>query len=348
MNPGAPVPPPDGSPDPGVPWHYGEPLREQRALATGTAAVDLSNRGVVTVTGPDRLTWLHSLTTQGMDRLGPGDSVLSLILSPHGHVEHELHAVDDGTTTWIITQPGMAEALVAYLRSMQFMLRVEVTDRTDTHAVVWEPLAEPDAGTVAWVVPADYAGTGHVASGADRGGDASKYVPVRPAAFAGREVVVPRTELAERLDAWPDRAGTWALEALRVAAAVPRLGLETDHRTLPHEVGWIGPGVHLAKGCYRGQEAVARVHNLGHPPRRLELLHLDGSQEQLPPHGAAVLVADREVGWIGTAAWHHELGPIATAIVKRATTTDVPATVPVDGIDLIASQEVVVQSGAAR
>lgn len=342
MTGGAAVPPPDGSPDPGVPWHYGEPLREQRALVDGTAAVDLSNRGVVTVTGPDRLTWLHSLTTQDMDRLAPGESVLSLILSPHGHVEHELHVVDDGTTTWIITQPGTSAALVDYLRSMQFMLRVEVVDRSDTHAVLWEPLALSDPDAVSWVMPPDYAGTGRVASGSDRGGDASKYVPVRPAAFAGREVVVPRAELAERLDAWPDRAGTWALEALRVAAAVPRLGLETDHRTLPHEVGWIGPGVHLAKGCYRGQEAVARVHNLGHPPRRLELLHLDGSQEQLPPHGATVVVGGREAGWIGTSAWHYELGPIATAIVKRATPSDAPAAVSVDEVDLVATQEVVV------
>ena len=73
-------------------------------------------------------------------------------------------------------------------------------------------------------------------------------------------------------------AGTWAYEALRIAAGRPRLGLDTDHRTIPHELGWIETAVHLSKGCYRGQETVARVHNLGHPPRRLVRLHLDGAR----------------------------------------------------------------------
>jgi len=339
--PGA-VAPPEGSPDPGVPWHYGDPHREQRELVAGRAAVDLSNRGVVTVTGVDRLTWLNDLTTQRVDTLRPGESALALILSPHGHVEHELHLVDDGSTGWIITDPGRAESLVGYLRSMQFMLRVEVADVSERFAVVWEPSAAPDPQAPTWVEPVDFTGSGHVIAGSDRGGDASKYVPSRPGQLPGREVVVPRDELAARLAQAPGRSGTWALEALRVAAAVPRIGLETDHRTLPHEVGWIGPGVHLAKGCYRGQEAVARVHNLGHPPRRLVLLHLDGSEERFPAHGDAVVLDGKEVGFVGTAARHYELGPIATAVVKR--------TVPVDAIlmvrtaegDVAAGQDVVV------
>ncbi len=324
---GRPVPPPADSADPGVAWHYGDPLREQRALAQGAAAVDLSDRGVVTVTGADRLSWLHSLTTQHLEALAPGASSLALILTPNGHVEHELHLIDDGATTWIITQPGTAPALAEYLRSMQFMLRVEVDDRSDEFAVVWEPVRGPAADVPIWLVPADYAGAGHVDAGTDRGGDAARYVPQRPATLVGREVIVPRAELEDRLDRWPDRAGTWALEALRTAAAVPRLGRETDHRTLPHEVGWIGPGVHLAKGCYRGQEAVARVHNLGHPPRRLVLLHLDGSEEELPAHGDTVVVGGKAVGWIATPAWHYEEGPIATAVVKRSTDDDAVMTV---------------------
>ncbi len=124
---------------------------------------------------------------------------------------------------------------------------------------------------------------------------------------------------------------------------MPRLGLETDHRTLPHEVGWIGPAVHLSKGCYRGQEAVARVHNLGHPPRRLALLHLDGSDETMPEHGSAVLVDDRETGWIGTAAWHYELGMIATAVLKRTTPVDAPLVVRASAGDVAATSETVVQ-----
>jgi tRNA-modifying protein YgfZ len=336
------VAPPADVVDQGVPWHYGDPLREQRTLEAGLGAVDLSNRGVVAVEGVDRLTWLNDLTTQGVDQLQPGESALSLILSPHGHVEHELHVIDDGSVTWLIVQPGTTEALVQYLRSMQFMLRVEVSDRSSTHAVVWEPVWALDPKAASWLVPADFAGRGRVSSGSDRGGDAGKYVDARPAAFAGREVVVSAGDLQERLNGAGGRAGTWALEALRVAAAVPRLGMETDHRTLPHEVGWIGPAVHLSKGCYRGQEAVARVHNLGHPPRRLVLLHLDGSDERLPRHGDTVLADDREVGWIGSSAWHFELGQVATAIIKRTVPVGAALAVVSDHGRVAAAQETVV------
>jgi folate-binding protein YgfZ len=145
--------------------------------------------------------------------------------------------------------------------------------------------------------------------------------------LVGAQVLVPRSEVDAYLDAAGDRAGTWAYEALRVAAGMPRLGLETDHKTIPHEVGWIGPAVHLAKGCYRGQETVARVHNMGRPPRRLVLLHLDGSTGAFPAHGDAVTLEGRTIGWVGTAARHYELGPIATAVVKRNTDDDAIVTV---------------------
>lgn len=337
--PGA-CPAPEGSPDTGVPWHYGDPHGEQRRLAAGRGAVDLSHRGVVTVTGPDRLTWLHSLTTQHLEALAAGTSTTALVLSPHGHVEHELHIADDGTTTWITVEPDTVAALVAYLDSMRFMLRVEVADVSADRAVVWQPVREVDAMYPTWLVAADIAGEGATDAGSDRGGDASKYVDHRPDVLVGREVIVPREELLATLGDEP--AGTWALEALRVAAAAPRLAHETDHRTLPHEVGWIGPAVHLAKGCYRGQEAVARVHNLGAPPRRLVLLHLDGSAEALPAHGDPVVLGEREVGWIGTSARHHELGPIATAVIKRSVDPAAGLLVRAESGDIAAAQEPVV------
>jgi hypothetical protein len=112
-------------------------------------------------------------------------------------------------------------------------------------------------------------------------------------------------------------AGTWAYEAIRVAALRPRLGVDTDERTIPHEVGWIGAAVHLDKGCYRGQETVARVSNLGRPPRRMVLLHLE-SPETLPRTGDLVRADQRVVGRVGTVATHHELGPIALALLKRS------------------------------
>lgn len=310
------VPAPAGDIDEGVAWHYGDPHAEQRLIASGRGVVDLSHFDVVTVSGPDRLTWLHALTTQHLEGLSAGSSSLALILSPHGHVEFELHLVDDGATTWIITQPGTASALVAHLESMKFMTRVEIADRTPDFAVVWEPTMERDLKHPTWIEPADFAGTGRVDAGSDRGGSADKYVPSRPHGFPGREVILPRSDFADRVVREP--AGTWAWNAMRVAAAVPRVGQETDHRTLPHEVGWIGPAVHLAKGCYRGQETVARVHNLGRPPRRLALALLDGSDEVLPAHGDPVFFEGADVGWLGSAARHYELGPIATVVVKRS------------------------------
>ena len=132
--------------------------------------------------------------------------------------------------------------------------------------------------------------------------------------------------------------GLWAFEALRIARGEPRLGLDTDHRTIPNEVGWIGPAVHLDKGCYRGQETVARVHTLGRPPRRLVLLHLDGSENRLPAVGRRAAHGGKVVGFVGTSARHHELGPIALAMVKRNVPVD--ATLAVDGMP--AAQEVIV------
>ena len=323
--------------DSAVPWHYGDPLREQRALLAGTALVDLSHRDVLSVTGPDRLTWLHDLTTAHLASLLPGESATALILDPHGHVLHELRITDDGERALISVEPGAGQAVAGYLDSMRFLLRVEVAQHPGL-AAVWSTLDADLPGQVrVWTLPPEFAGTGTTDAGTDAGGDAARYVPHRPATLPGREVIVAREELAEAM-AVGQPAGTWALEALRVAAAVPRVGLETDHRTLPHEVGWIGPAVHLAKGCYRGQEAVARVHNLGRPPRRLALAHLDGSTEELPAHGTVVAVGERAVGWVGASAQHHELGPIATVILKR--NTDPTAVLDIGG--LAASQEPVV------
>jgi folate-binding protein YgfZ len=308
---------PAGTADESIAWHFGDPHREQRLLVEGIGIVDISNRGVVTVTGPDRLTWLHTLTTQYLENLQPHESALVLILSPHGHVEHELHLVDDGETSWLIVEPGTADSLEKYLISMQFMLRVEISNVTSQFAVVWEPIAAVDPLHPTWLVPEPFAGRG----------------------LLGREVIIPRADLNSRLEKAPAQSGSWALEALRVAATMPRMGAETDHKTLPHEVGWIGSAVHLQKGCYRGQETVARVQNLGKPPRRLVLLHLDGSAEILPGHGAPVFAGDKEVGWVGTGARHYEFGPVATAIVKRNVPVEAVLTIHTDEGEVPAAQE---------
>jgi folate-binding protein YgfZ len=280
--------------DSGVAAHYGSISAEQRALAAGAGFVDLSHRGVVRVSGPDRLNWLHSLTTQHLEQLPPGQLTSTLVLSPQGHVEHEMTGVDDGTAFTAHVEPGAAPALVDWLDSMRFMMRVEVSDDTDELAVVWRP------------------GNGDE--------------------FVNRSSL----ESVARVAGHP--AGIWAYEALRIAAGRPRLGLDTDHRTIPNEVGWIGTAVHLDKGCYRGQETVARVHTLGRPPRRLVLLHLDGSVDRLPTCGADVVADGRRVGFVGSSARHYELGPIALSLIKRG--VDPATELQVD--EIAAGQQVLV------
>ncbi|GAB7193362.1 folate-binding protein YgfZ [Kineococcus sp. NUM-3379] len=315
-----------GGADAGVAWHYGDPVAEQRALLAGRAVVDLSHRGVVTVGGPDRLSWLHSLTTQDLRVLPPHTSTESLVLSPKGHVEHALHLVDDGTTTWITVEPGTAPALAAWLLKMRFMLRVEVADVTADWAVLGEPVRAESApgGPPAWCDP--WPGAAPLAEGGTA--DTASYATVSTAEHPGRErawreVLVLRAELAAAVGERP-LAGTWAAEALRVEAWRPRAGWETDHRTIPHEVDWLRTAVHLHKGCYRGQETVARVHNLGRPPRRLAFLHLDGSGHDLPVAGDDVLLDGRRIGFVTSAARHHELGPVALAMLKRGAPADAP------------------------
>jgi tRNA-modifying protein YgfZ len=317
---------PADTPDQDVAAHYGEPAQEQRALAAGRAFVDRSNRGVVRIEGPDRLKWLHSLMSQHLEELPPGEPTEALQLSPNGHVEHHLRLLDTGTAVWAHVEPGTVEPLVEFLDRMRFMLRVEVADVTDSYAVVTGRVPEELIRS-------------EEAAGRTDGGDGLLFPDV-----AGQSQIVPRSALAALTDlsalgsSGVRPAGLWAYEALRIAAHRPRLGFDTDHRTIPHEVGWIGSAVHLNKGCYRGQETVARVHNLGRPPRRLVFLHLDGSADHLPGHGDAVELDGRQIGFVGSAARHHELGPIALALVKRNVPVD--ATLLAGGV--AAAQEVVV------
>jgi folate-binding protein YgfZ len=286
------------APDHDVAAHYGSISAEQHRLVEGSTFVDLSHRDVVTVGGPDRLTWLHSLTTQFLEGLAPGVPTEVLLLSPQGRIEHGFSGVDDGETFWAHTEQGAGAALVAFLERMKFFMQVTVTDVTDEFAVVGLPGLTHD--------------------------------------------IRPRASLLDLPAELGDPVGLWAWEALRIEAGRVRVGLDTDDRTIPNEAGLLGLAVHLDKGCYRGQETVARVHTLGRPPRRLVRLHLDGSVDHLPPHGAEVVLDDKVVGFVGSAARHHELGPIALAMVKR--NVPVVATLLADGV--AAAQEVVVDPEA--
>ena len=293
----------EDGPDKGAVWHFGEPTKEQRALEAGTAWADLSHLNIVAVSGADRLQWLHDLTTQFVSDLQPGVWMPSLILDAQGHVEFQFNLVDDGTTTYLVLDPGYVEKLVEYLTKMKFMLRVDVRDASSEFVVLRAPGAADSIG--------------------------------------GPFALVPRDEVDQMKETFggvATQVGTWALDAERVAAGRPRIGFETDHKSIPNELGVLNTAVHMKKGCYRGQETVAKIFNLGNPPRRLVMLHLDGSDVGFPAAGTKIENDGVVVGFVGTVARHHELGTIALAIVKRNTPTD--ATLKVDGIP--ANQEVIV------
>ena len=292
-------------PDKGAIWHFGEPNKEQKALLEGKAWADLSHLAVIEVRGEDRLKWLHDLTTQYLLDFQAGVWTSAMVLDPQGHVEYQFVLVDDGNTSWIVIDPPYVQGLLEYLNKMRFMLRVEVRNASSEFAVLRAPGKATDIG--------------------------------------GPFALVPRSEIAEMEEVFGTTAmqvGTWALYAERVAAGRPRHGIDTDHKSIPNELGVLNNAVHMNKGCYRGQETVAKIYNLGKPPRRLVMLHLDGHAVVMPPSGTPVMNGDVQVGFLGTVARHHELGPIALAVVKRNTPVD--AQLMVEGV--AASQQIIVEA----
>ena len=290
-------------PDKGAVWHCGEVAKEQRALADGKAWADLSHRTVVAVSGQERLAYLHAVTTQHVENLQPGVWKDGLILDAQGHIAHQFILVDDGTTTFLQVDSERAQLLISYLTKMKFMMKVDVRDASSEFVILRAPGKTDDIG--------------------------------------GPYALVPVSEKKETIDAFNQanlQVGMWAIEAERVASGRARIGLETDHKSIPNELGLLNGAVHMKKGCYPGQETVAKVFNLGHPPRRLVLLHLDGSDVKIPAHGSPVFNGETEVGFVGTVARHYELGTIALAIIKR--TVPANATLHVEGIP--ASQEILV------
>lgn len=361
---------PASDPDAAVPAHFGAPLPEQAALAAGRAVTALA-RDVVTVTGPDRLSWLTTLSSQVLTGLTPGDGgAETLLLDAQGHISHALAALDDGARLQLVTEAGRGPALVAFLESMRFMLRVEValSDDVAVLAAMGEGiaaleraaasvLAVPDGSPEgAGTVSAESAGAGGGAwlgtwrdpwPGVVEGGTSYDVGLDRPhpgRGYAAGWVLVPAARAGAVLAAFlaPGQgeptaqpglrrraAGSLAWEALRAEAGRPRWAREVDERAIPPELDWLRTAVYISKGCYPGQETIARTLNLGRPPRRLTILQLDGLSGELPRPGDAVLLGTRRVGAVTTVVRHHDYGPVALALLRRATPADAALTVAV-------------------
>lgn len=301
---------------------FSNPLVEQRQLLESKAAVKL-DKSVISVTGEARLSWLHALLSQNFANLKPGESAEALLLNPQGHIEAIAHVVDNGESTNLIVDDEFAETLFEHLTKMKLRTRVELSLNRELQVFASFGAGVPSA-TLVWhdPWPGIYPGGHRYAKNA---GENWNYF----------ESVVAETDL--------EPAGTEALTALRIAAHRPSEA-ELDEKTLPHELDLLATAVHLSKGCYRGQESVAKVHNLGHPPRRLVLLHLDGSAHLLPKPGTELFDGETVVGRITSVATHFEAGAIALAVVKR--NLPLEAVLQAEGVS--ASQEEIVPQDAGK
>jgi len=324
--------------------HFGNPLIEQRSLAAGDAAVNLGPRGIITVSGPDRLDWLHSLLSQNLKNLLPGVSAEALLLDPQGHIEQVVHFIDDGESSWLTVEELGAQDFFNWLKKMVFRMKVEVQDRSQEFAVIGHlgsgvaKAFVSNQVALVWQDPWPGVVTGGV-----------RYSMARPAKWAWTESLVEVAKLDDALAEY-EKAGTLAYDALRIEAHRPRHLTEVDTKALPHEFDWMSTAVHMSKGCYRGQETVAKVHNLGHPPRRLTFLHLDGSGHFLPSAGDEVFVVgeERSRGHITIAAQHYESGPIALALLSRSVPEDAALVVRGESGEIDANQEVIVPASAGK
>jgi len=311
--------------------HFGNPMIEQRELLAGAALVR-DEVGVIEVAGEPRLGWLHALLTQNLANLKPGDSAETLLLDPNGHIEQHIRVINQAEQSLLLVPVTQAEGLEVWLRKMVFRTAVTITNRTGEFEQLIGFADQPElAEHPVWVDP----WPGVVAGGA-------RYSNLQPS-YGARHWLVP-----VGFEHGKNDAGTLALTALRVAVGRPEFE-DFDDKTLPHEFDLLSTAVHLSKGCYRGQETVAKVHNMGRPPRRLVLLHLE-TGEAVPDAGAAVRVPETEAecGSIRAGALHFEAGAIALALVTRRTDESTELEVELDGAWVRASQEVLVPAEAGR
>jgi folate-binding protein YgfZ len=324
-----------------VKQHFGDPMIEQRKLSEGDALCLLDTQGVIAVSGIDRLTWLHSLLSQNLKNLVPGESAEALLLDPQGRIEQVIKVIDDGETTWLMVDKSHTEALLTWLQKMVFRMKVEITDCSAQFATVGATTASPEISFLSNDHPLIWKDQwpGVVAGG-------YRY-STRAVDYTWFEHLVEGAKL-DQLLAGKVLAGTMAADGLRVAAGRPKAINEVDEKSLPHELDLLATAVHLSKGCYRGQESVAKVHNLGHPPRRLTFLHLDGSEHALPDVGDEIRVLGEEKtrGKITSVAQHFDMGPIALAVISRSVPEDAALEVVGKHGSIAATQEIIVPQSA--
>ena len=280
-----------------TPAHYGDPLGEQRFLPTG-AVVDRRDRTVLQVSGPDAGTFLTNLLSQKVDTAEEGRWLRALDLDSQGRILHLVNIVRVADDQYLVdVNHQQAQSLLDYLSRMVFWSQVTI-EATPLILVEFHGVSQAEP------LPTEVA---------------------RRTAGNVTQVFVTQASLPEGVHP----VGWMAHDAWRIQNLDPELPQDFDDKSIPHETpGFIGRtvledgssdgAVHLHKGCYRGQETVARVENLGTPPRLMVRVHLDGSAPELPEPGAPITAGTRTVGRLGTVAHDADEGPIALALLKRS------------------------------
>lgn len=274
---------------------------ESLALAEGAALVP-AEVAVVEVTGPGAVPCIQGLLTNDLDRPGDGAFIYGAVLTPKGMIVCDMWAARQaGTVTLVLPDAGRPALEGIMARSLPPRL-ARPTDRSATLDVyrLVGPRALDLARTAGLAIPEN----GRVLTAIVGGTTCLTARPAQAAPFA-LQVHVERThahQLVERLErAGVVRGSAPCLELVRIIAGWPRLGAEIDDRTLPQEVRYdVLEGVSYTKGCYVGQETVARLHFRGHANRELVGLHWDQAPD---PADHRVLQEERERGWVTSIAW---------------------------------------------
>ncbi len=292
------------------------------ALRSG-AVVARAEAAVVALTGPGAVSCFQGLLTNDLEQPGDGAFVYGALLTPKGMIVVDGWAARRGATvSYTVPAEGRERALAIFTHSVPPRL-ARVGDRTDLH--VWR-IAGPHALSVAEAAGAPLpTAPGRVLEGPG-GVETARATEGAPFVLQLTAPAAEAAALAERLVAAGAVAGDpAALELARILAGWPRLGAEVDERTIPQEVRYdeIG-GVSYTKGCYTGQETVARLHFRGHTNRQLRGLLFDAEPPAAPAEGwSAVTHLDRDAGRVTTLAWVPEVGVpgagrwIGLAVIRR-------------------------------
>jgi folate-binding protein YgfZ len=285
---------------------------QYRALREGAGIVDRSERGKLRVSGSEAADYLQGQLTNDLEALSPGEGCYAALLDRKGHMRADLRVLRVGDEElWLDTEEIATGTLMRHLETYKIGRDVEIADVTAELALL--SVIGPAAAEVTGAGPL---APEHAHRELDLGGVRCRAV----AADAGIDLIVPRPDaiavLALLLETDAVEVTEAAAEILRVESGRPRFGAEMTEATIPAEAGIDERAVSFTKGCYIGQETVARLHHRGKPNRHLRGLRL----EQPASAGEEIRLGERQLGSIGTACVSPARGPIALAIVRREAT----------------------------